>query len=202
MEIFLNDKPLSIDGIEENTTLLQLTDIIEDSLKGTGVTIFEVYADKKEYSPDNTDELDKIRLIEHQCIEIFTASAADMVKMGFKDADKTLEFLQSLSSEIASDLRIGSTKNAMAKYVDFLDGIEWLLTMLKNAYRAFAANMSESSVVLDKESLVKRLTEQTEQIRSGQEEQDWVGLADALEYEFPDIFSESKELIHKIAGAE
>ena len=86
----------------------------------------------------------------------------------------------------------------MDSYLEFVDGIEWLVTMLKSADLAFASNMAESSLESDRQALVQRLGEQMNQVQIAQEAQDWVGLADILEYEFPEILQDSRGFIKSI----
>jgi hypothetical protein len=86
----------------------------------------------------------------------------------------------------------------MDNYLQFIDGIEWFTTMLKNADRAFAAAMAESSLESERQNLIARLGEQTQAIQSAQEGEDWVGLADILEYEFPELFQDGSRLFKKI----
>jgi len=38
-------------------------------------------------------------------------------------------------------------------------------------------------------------------VKSAQESEDWVGVADILEYEFPEIFSDARKLIETILGS-
>jgi hypothetical protein len=73
--------------------------------------------------------------------------------------------------------------------------------MLKNADLAFASNMAESALESDRQGLLQRLSEQMGQVQVAQEAQDWVGLADLLEYEFPEILQDSREFIKNTLDA-
>jgi hypothetical protein len=73
--------------------------------------------------------------------------------------------------------------------------------MLKNADRAFAAAMAESSAEAERQNLIARLNEQTGAIQGAQEGEDWVGLADILEYEFSELFEDGRSLFSKILDA-
>lgn len=198
MEILLNDNLLSVEGIDNEITVAQLLDTVEASLKGSGTTIIDITIDGAAYSPYDTDKLSNMKLLSYQKIELFTATLQEVVKAAFDDTEVCIQHVESLALEIAGELRIGNVKDAMNKLTDFIDGIEWLLTMLKSADLVFVDNMTENSLLNERKNLVSRLIEQTRQIQLSQESRDWVALADALEYEFPDILLASKEVVGDI----
>lgn len=201
MEILLNDNRLDIEGIGPEVTVLELLTTVEDSLKGTQATVIEIILDEKSYSADDVSEISTLKVMDYQKIELFTATAQEMVRAAFADGDAGLKHLEELAVEVASELRIGKVKEGMAGYLEFVDGIEWLVTMLKSADLAFASNMAESSLESDRQGLVQRLGEQMSQAQMAQEAQDWVGLADILEYEFPEILQDSKSFITSVLAA-
>jgi hypothetical protein len=201
LEILLNDNRLDIEGINPEVTVLELLTTVEESLKGTQATVIEIILDEKSYSADDVSEISALKVMDYRKIELYTATAQEMVRAAFADGDAGLQHLEELAVEVASELRIGKVKEGMEGYLEFVDGIEWLVTMLKNADLAFASNMAESSLESDRQSLVQRLGEQMNQAQMVQEAQDWVGLADILEYEFPEILQDSKGLIKSILAA-
>lgn len=201
MEILLNDNRLDIEGIGPEVTVLELLTTVEESLKGTQATVIEIILDEKSYSADDVSEISTLKVMDYQKIELFTATAQEMVRAAFADGDAGLQHLEELAVEVSSDLRIGKVKEGMDSYLEFVDGIEWLVTMLKSADLAFASNMAESSLESDRQSLVQRLGEQMNQVQIAQEAQDWVGLADILEYEFPEILQDSRGFIKSILAA-
>jgi len=198
LEILLNGTPLEIEGIDSEVTILQLIEVVEESLKGTGSTVIEIILDGEAYSPDESDKLSELLLASFAKVEITAATATDMVRAAFEDGEAGVDHLEELAHAVASELRIGKIKPAMDSYVEFVDGVEWLVTMLNNAHRAFAAGMAESSVEADRQQLLVRMSEQMAGVQSAQESEDWVGVADILEYEFPEIFVEARRLIAKI----
>lgn len=198
MEILLNDNKLDIEGIAPGVTVLELLTTVEESLKGTNATVIEIVLDDKSYSADDVSEISCQNVLDYHKIEFFTATAQDMIRSAFADGEEGLQHLEELAGEVAADLRIGKVKEGMDSYLEFVDGIEWLVTMLRNADLAFASSMAESSLEGDRQKLVQRLSEQMNQVQIAQEAQDWVGLADLLEYEFPEILQDSKILIKSI----
>lgn len=198
MEILLNDNPLEIEGITEESKLSELLLIVEESLKGSGMTVVEIQLDDRVLSPDDISELEELKIIENEKINFVPASAQQMVQMAIEDGNEGLTHLEELATEISADLRIGNVKDAMEKYLGFVDGIEWFSTMLKNIEVAYAAAMTESSVEPERQALIARLEEQMTNVHKSQEGEDWVEMADILEYEFPELFEDGRKLFEKL----
>lgn len=201
MKIILNETPIDIDGLTAETTLVELLDGIEDSLQGSGATVVEIVAGEKIYSPEQLDELEDIKVLEFEQIEFRAATAQEMVRLAIEDGGEGLQHLEDMAIEISADLRIGKVKEAMDSYIEMVDGIEWFVIMVKNADRAFASAMAESSLESERQTLISRIEEQMNSIHQMQESEDWVGMADVLEYEFPEIFSEGRNLFDKLLEA-
>lgn len=201
MKIILNETQIDIDGLTAKTSLAELLDSVEDSLKGTGATVVEIVVGENVYSPDQLDVLEGIKVLEFEQIEFRAATAQEMVRLAIEDGGEGLQHLDEMALEISADLRIGKVKEAMDSYVEMVDGIEWFVTMVKNADRAFALAMAESSLESERQALIVRIAEQMNSIHGMQEAEDWVGMADVLEYEFPDIFSDGRDLFDKLLEA-
>lgn len=198
MEIYLNGEKLEVEGIESQTNLLELVETVEESLKGSGTTIVEIAVDDNVYSPDDTERIEAIKIVEKNKIELICANAIEMIEVAIKDSAAGLAHLEELAMEVSTDLRVGKVKDAMDKYLQFIDGLEWFTTMLKNADKAFASAMAESSIEAERQDLISQLDEQTQAIQDAQETEDWVGLADILEYEFPEIFQSGQNLFERL----
>ena len=198
MKILLNDNLLEVDGVTEETTLFQLLETVEQSLQGTGATVVEIIADDQILMPDDSDKLQQTMLNGFGQIHLKTATASDMIRIAIEDGAEALGHLEEMAVDISADLRIAKVKDAMDKYVEFVDGIEWFITVLKNAERSFAHAMAESSLEAERQSIISRLTEQMDTIHAMQESEDWVGMADILEYEYPEIFQDGQKLFAQL----
>ncbi len=198
LEILLNGNSLPVEGLDKDSRLSELVSTVEESLKGSGSTIVDILADGQSISPDDSSRLDEARILDFEKIELVSATAQQMVELAVQDGGEGLEHLEEMAVEIAGELRVGRIKDAMDQYLGLIDGIEWFSTMLKNADRAFASVMAESSLESDRQNLISRLAEQTQAIQSAQEGEDWVGLADILEYEFPELFQDGRKLFERL----
>lgn len=201
MEILLNGNSLEVEGIDAEVTVLQLVKTVEESLKGSGSSIVELLLDGTSYCPDETEKIGELKVVDFAKVELIAASAVEMIQAAFEDGDAGITHLEEVAQQASSELRIGKIKSAMDHYIEFVDGVEWLVVMLNNADRAFAANMAESSVESERQSLLARISEQMAAVKSAQESEDWVGVADILEYEFPEIFSDARKIIETILGS-
>jgi hypothetical protein len=200
LEILLNGETLDIDGVNDTTTVLELILEVEKALKGTERVVVDVILDGTWHAPDEKAFLSSSKLVSFGKIELGAASAREMVIEGFKDALEGLLYAESLIESVASDLRLGLVKDGMVEYINFMDAVEWMVAMLKNADKAFASNMAESSLGLERENLLRRLTEQVMAVEVAQVHENWVDVADILEYEFTEIFVDVKEFVKKILG--
>ena len=201
MNILLNGQTLAIEGLEPEVTVLQLLDTVEESLKGTGATVVEIILDGQSFSPDENEKIEELKVLSLKKIEFVAATIQEMVAGAFEDGEEGLRHLEEIALGVSADLRLGRVKEAMDSYLEFVDGIEWFIAILKNAEQAFAGNMTESSVEADRQAVMARLSEQVNSLQTAQEAEDWVGMADALEYEFPDVLREGKVLVKKILGS-
>lgn len=198
MEILLNGNSLPVEGLDEESRLSELVKTVEESLKGSGSTIVDILADGQSISPDDTEKLEEARILGFEKVELVSATAQEMVRLAIQDGGEGLAHLEEMALEVAGELRVGRIKDAMGKYLQFIDGVEWFTTMLKNADRAFASEMAETSMESERQGLIERLSEQTQAIQFAQESEDWVGLADILEYEFPELFQDGKDLFERL----
>ncbi len=194
----MNNSPLEVEGLDEESRLSELLLTVEESLKGSGLTIIEIQLDDKVLSPDEIPELEGVKILEHKKIMLFAATAKEMIQMGVGDGNEGLSHLEEMANDISADLRIGKIKDAMDKYISLVDGIEWFSTMLKNIEVAYAAELAESSIEPERQGLLARLEEHMGSIHKSQEGEDWVEMADILEYEFPELFEDGRRLFEKL----
>lgn len=201
MLITLNANPLDISGIDENVSVLELVNLLEDSLKGSGSTIMRVFLDGKEYSAEDTDALERLKLISYSKAELVAETAADVILDAFIDSPEILLHLEDVAQNVSSELRLGNIKQALEKYLELINGLEWFTTIIKEADQAFAAKMAESSYENERQELIKKANEQIGAAEMAQESEDWVGVADIIEYEFCDIFQHGRRFIASLMKA-
>ncbi len=195
MLITLNANPLDISGIDENATVLELVNLIEDSLKGSGATVMRVFLDGKQYLTENSEVLESLKLIKYQKVELVSETAAGVIQEAFYDSTEILLHLEEIAENVSSELRLGNIKEAMEKYLELINGLEWFITIIKEADLAYAAKMAESAYEAERQELIAKVNEQISAAEIAQENEDWVGVADIVEYEFCEIFKQGRRFI-------
>jgi len=86
----------------------------------------------------------------------------------------------------------------MERQLETLDGLEWLSSILKNLAVGLAPEMSERSIESSRAQLMDQLATQMTALQKAHENNDWVGLADILEYEIPPITAQARELFDEL----
>ncbi|HNV72855.1 MAG TPA: hypothetical protein PKO06_24315, partial [Candidatus Ozemobacteraceae bacterium] len=90
-------------------------------------------------------------------------------------------------------------REGMQHLVDVLDGMEWLSTILEHLDYS-GKGLEENALALKKTELLKQIETQMTNLHASQEQQDWVGVADILEYEIQERFREGAELFRQVKG--
>lgn len=198
MNIFLNDQPLEIEGITPDQTLSDLMEAVEELVKENAMTIVELKADDSVFNPEQLDKLSAKKLVECTRIDIFAATVGELIKQAVEDGDESLEFIGEKISEISSELRLGNVKDAMNSYVELLDGLEWITAILNNLPAGFTESIQESSLEQERETALQEIVKCMDLIRTSQENQDWVSMADYIEYELPERIEQCRSIFDKV----
>lgn len=201
MFITLNDNPLDISGIDENVNVLELVNLVEDSLKGSGATLMKVYLDGSEYSPEDTEVFEGMKLVDYNKVELYSETAAGVVQEAFGDSAEILIHLEEVAENVSSELRLGHIKEAMNEYVELINGLEWFTTIIKEADLAYASKMAETGFENERQELIAKVNEQIAAAEAAQLSEDWVGVADIVEYEFCEIFNNGRKFIANLVKA-
>ena len=121
-----------------------------------------------------------------------------MIYCAVEDSAEALAHLEELVQTVSEELRVGNIAEAMEPYMHVMDGLEWITTVMEALPQTLPEVLGESSREKRREDLLKRVSEQMGMLQSSQEDEDWVGLADCLEYEFPDLFQEIRDFLAEI----
>ncbi len=111
-------------------------------------------------------------------------------------------YLESLSGgmgEMADNFRMGSSEEANSLLVQVVEGLSSFTSLLESA--VLVARTDLASLIVDGESIKSReekLFATLEDIRKGQENLDWVTVADLLEYELTPILEEWATILPSI----
>jgi hypothetical protein len=198
VEIFLNDELLPVEGITAETTLTDLALAVDEQLGDSGLTLVELTIDDETIDLDDAETMGRRLVAGCGRIEFFAATAADLVRWGVADHHEALSHLEEQSRAVAAELRLGHVKNAMDALLPLLDGLEWLTTMIRHLDQGFPKAFEETGLDHERGQILQRLAEVMTTTKQAQEHQDWIGLADFLEYEMPEVFGPGRALFKRL----
>ena len=193
---------VSINGVaqEESDFEGETVSAILDSMvqQTPGSYIRRIWLDDQEFPSDDREALQK-KPSDIDSLEVELANLKDLVATNLANA---LDYLKKLipGCEQAADLfRAGNEQEANKYYLQILDGIEWFSQVV-----SVIMSPDEGETELpdtDDESLEvrqKKLTDLMSQMLEANENQDWVLLADILEYEMVPFYKDWEKILSKL----
>ena len=166
--------------------------------KTPGSYIRRIWLDDQEFPSDDREALQK-KPSDIDSLEVELANLKDLVATNLANA---LDYLKKLipGFEQAADLfRAGNEQEANKYYLQILDGIEWFSQVV-----SVIMSPDEGETELpdtDDESLEvrqKKLTDLMSQMLEANQNQDWVLLADILEYEMVPFYKDWEKILSKL----
>ena len=163
-----------------------------------GSYIRRIWLDDQEFPSDDREALQK-KPSDIDSLEVELANLKDLVATNLANA---LDYLKKLipGFEQAADLfRAGSEQEANKYYLQILDGIDWFSQVVSVI---MSPDKGETEMPdTDDESLEvrqKKLTDLMTQMLEANENQDWVLLADILEYEMVPFYKDWEKILSKL----
>jgi len=199
VEIKVNDEAVNLDT-NEIETFSGLMEKMATEVLAAEEIVTAVHLNGEQLNDESLMSSGEIPLSEINAISIKTEK--DPKEFAVKLLTQTSDYLSQLSPglcEVADTLRTGNVEQANSMLVQALDGL-MLFTELVSTVKNLEG-FDESSVKLEGEnisSLENRLTEILKNIQAGQESEDWVTVADLLEYELAVILREWMDIIPAI----
>tara|TARA_Y100000590_G_scaffold13705_1_gene16542 strand:- start:1923 stop:2510 length:588 start_codon:yes stop_codon:yes gene_type:complete len=189
---------LIINGVEQEDHDLKgetLGAMLDMLIKDTpGSYIRRIWLDEKEFPTDDPETLQK-KPADINSFEIELANLKDLVATNLSNA---LGYLEKLipGFQQASDLfRMGNEQEANKFYIQILDGMDWFSEVV-NIVMGSQGKGSESEAILSKRQA--NLTDLMSQMLEANKNQDWVLLADILEYEMVPFYEEWQTILKKL----
>ena len=193
---------VSINGVAQEESDFEgetVSAILDAMVQQTpGSYIRRIWLDDQEFPSDDREALQK-KPSDIDSLEVELANLKDLVATNLANA---LDYLKKLipGFEQAADLfRAGNEQEANKYYLQILDGIEWFSQVV-----SVIMSPDEGETELpdtDDESLEvrqKKLTDLMSQMLEANENQDWVLLADILEYEMVPFYKDWEKILSKL----
>ena len=193
---------VSINGVAQEESDFEgetVSAILDAMVQQTpGSYIRRIWLDDQEFPSDDREALQK-KPSDIDSLEVELANLKDLVATNLANA---LDYLKKLipGFEQAADLfRAGSEQEANKYYLQILDGIDWFSQVV-----SVIMSPDEGETELpdtDDESLEvrqKKLTDLMSQMLEANQNQDWVLLADLLEYEMVPFYKDWEKILSKL----
>lgn len=192
MKLLVNGKEETVSHMGE--TLGDLLLHIEKEGVPQGNVVRSIKIDGQESSPDSP-EAQKIPLSEIATLEVEISTLSDIINKNVDNADAYLIRLIPGIEKSVELFRMGNEQEANKFFINIIDGIDWLSQVLDMILTAKAIS---PDTVFDGKSIQDRqasLVDLTQQMVDANKNQDWVLLADLLEYEILPYYQEWSDLL-------
>ena len=189
---------LTINGVEQEESELKgetLEAILDMMVKNTpGSYIRRIWLDQKEFPADDRETLQK-KPANINSLEVELADLKDLVATNLSNALDYLEKLIPGFDQAADLFRTGNEQEANKYYIQILDGMDWFSEVVNVV-------MSSEGEGQEPENSLKlrqaKLTDLMSQMLEANKNQDWVLLADILEYEMIPFYKEWQTILSKL----
>ena len=192
MKLLVNGKEETVSHMGE--TLGDLLLHIEKEGVPQGNVVRSIKIDGQESSPDSP-EAQKTPLSEIATLEVEISTLSDIINKNIENADAYLIRLIPGIEKSVELFRMGNEQEANKFFINIIDGIDWLSQVLDMILTAKAIS---PDTVFDGKSIQDRrarLVDLTQQMVDANKNQDWVLLADLLEYEILPYYQEWSNLL-------
>ena len=189
---------LTVNGVEQEETDLKgetLEAILDKMVENQpGSYIRRIWLDQKEFPPDDRETLQK-KPADINSLEVELANLKDLVATNLSNALDYLEKLIPGFDQAADLFRMGNEQEANKFYIQILDGMDWFSEVINIVMDSeFKRSAPEDTLRLRQ----AKLTDLMSQMLEANKNQDWVLLADILEYEMIPFYKEWQTILTKL----
>jgi hypothetical protein len=189
---------LTINGVEQAESELKgetLEAILDMMVKNApGSYIRRIWLDQQEFPADDRETLQK-KPTDINSLEVELANLKDLVATNLSNALDYLEKLIPGFDQAADLFRMGNEQEANKFYIQILDGMDWFSEVINIVMDSeFKRSAPEDTLRLRQ----AKLTDLMSQMLEANKNQDWVLLADILEYEMIPFYKEWKTILTKL----
>ena len=188
---------ISINGAEtqdpsfQGETLEEVMNAIVKSRQNSYIR--RIWLDGQEVSSDSQDTL-KTSTTSVGLLELELAELQDLLANNLTNAKDYLVKLIPGFQKAADLFRMGNEQEANQYYLQVLDGIEWFSQVVIIIVSTQKNKSEEKSL----EERQKKLTDLMSQMLEANQNQDWVLMADLMEYEMIPFYKDWKEVLSRI----
>ena len=194
MEILLDQQSTAIEESSVNNLEEILVKVMSDLIK-PGQVITTVKLNGEVYSEENPHDAVRISLSDIETLEIDTM-ATDEIAWRFLDSGvEQVDMIIQGAQKISELFRIADESEANEEYANFLESLRLFLQMVAEVKAILNLDLASAFKGRTVEDRVEKLSEMMDQMLHVQEEEDWIMLADLLEYELIPLLEEWKSIL-------
>ena len=188
---------ISINGAEAEESSFQgetLKEVLDAILKGRQDSyIRRIWLEGQEVSSNAQDTL-MTSISSIELLELELAYLEDLLANNLGNAKEYLEKLIPGFQQAADLFRMGNEQEAHKFYLQILDGVDWFSQVVVNIVKSWGKEIEGQSL----EDRQETLTGLMAQMLEANQNQDWVLLADLLEYEMIPYYEGWRETLSRI----
>jgi len=189
---------LTINGVEQKESEFKgetLEAILDMMVKNTpGSYIRRIWLDQQEFPSDDRETLQK-KSVDINSLEVELADLKDLVATNLSNALDYLEKLIPGFDQAADLFRTGNEQEANKYYIQILDGMDWFSEVVNVVMSSAGEGQEPENSLRIRQA---KLTDLMSQMLEANKNQDWVLLADILEYEMIPFYKEWQTILSKL----
>jgi len=189
---------LTINGVEQKESEFKgetLEAILDMMVKNTpGSYIRRIWLDQQEFPSDDRETLQK-KSVDINSLEVELADLKDLVATNLSNALDYLEKLIPGFDQAADLFRTGNEQEANKYYIQILDGMDWFSEVVNVVMSSEGEGQEPENSLRIRQA---KLTDLMSQMLEANKNQDWVLLADILEYEMIPFYKEWQTILSKL----
>ena len=189
---------LTINGVEQKESEFKgetLEVILDMMVKNTpGSYIRRIWLDQQEFPSDDRETLQK-KPADINSLEVELADLKDLVATNLSNALDYLEKLIPGFDQAADLFRTGNEQEANKYYIQILDGMDWFSEVVNVVMSSEGEGQEPENSLQVRQA---KLTDLMSQMLEANKNQDWVLLADILEYEMTPFYKEWQTILSRL----
>ncbi len=194
MEVYLDGKPL--EGGVAGSTLQEMLQTIMDSSLGQERTLSEVRINGQPFEEARLGSATALPREEIERLEVETLDARQVALHFLGAAGHYLNAIVAAVERVAELYRVSDESEASEHYLATLESLQLFMQVLQTTRDALGLDFETLSVDgVSLEQRLARLAALVQELLNAQEQEDWVLLADVLQYDLCDQLQEWRRLM-------
>ncbi len=195
MEIMVDQEKIELEASRIRNLEEVILKLVADKIKSSNV-ITAVRLNGQFYSEKIPHDACKVLVRDIRTLEIETMSTEEVAWHFLIQSGKQLDLLIENARQVAELFRIADENEANEQYASFLESLRLFLQMVNEVQAILNLNLGDISFQDGTvETKIEKLSGLIDQMHQVQEDEDWVRLADLLEYELVPLLAEWKSIL-------